>query len=73
MINIQNINDHLPGYLAIGEDGGGMLAFIKLDSLDSSVYCTWASFVDEQDLEKMADSISDWVKSKCPFSEGYFD
>ena len=73
MIDMQNIIKNIPNYLIIGEDGGGMLAIVKLDSTENSVYCTHGSFVDESDFEIMATNIKEWMQQKSPFCVGYHD
>ena len=73
MLDMKEIVNDTPDYFIIGEDGGGLLAMIKLNSLDQSVYCTFGSFIDEGDFEKMGDNIRSWIDDRSPFCKGYYD
>ena len=61
------IHTYLPGWVAIGDDGGGTAILMRLDG-SSSVYRCGHGAIGSLDPELVADSFARWLADDCPAS-----
>lgn len=57
------VQEYAPGYLAIGDDSAGRS--IVLDLKTENVLIVDQSSMDPDDMEKIADTIGEWLQSNC--------
>ena len=59
---------YMPGWVAIGDDGGGQAILMKLDGTNS-VYCCGHGALGSLPPEMISDSLASWVENGCPMHE----
>ena len=57
------VAEYMPGFIAIGDTGGGEVLLIKLDPDDLTVYKVGSGVMDAEMAERVADSLEAWVES----------
>lgn len=61
------IQQYLPNWVAIGDDGGGVAILMRMDG-SSSVYCCGHGAIGSSDPKLVADSFAAWLAADCPAS-----
>ena len=59
------VQTYLPGWVAIGDDGGGVAILMRLDG-SPSVYCCGHGALGSVDPELVTESFAAWLASDCP-------
>lgn len=62
------VQKYMPGWIAIGDNGGGQAILMKLDGSDS-VYACGHGALGSLPPELIAESLGDWVENRCPMQE----
>lgn len=62
------VQTYMPGWVAIGDDGGGQAILIKLDGSDS-VYCLGHGVLGSLPPEMISESLATWVENGCPMHQ----
>ena len=58
------VNEYAPGYLAIGDDGGGYVFLMRLkDDEDPAIYAVGSGVMDPEFAEKVSESLNAWVSA----------
>ena len=57
---------YAPGFINIGDDGGGMAFILPLNHADPAVYCVGHGVMDPQYAELVAKHFSQWLADGCP-------
>ncbi|MCH1925347.1 SMI1/KNR4 family protein [Shewanella sp. C32] len=60
---------YAPGFINIGDDGGGMAFILSLTAADPMVYRVDHGSMDPQYAELVAHSFSQWLADGCPVVE----
>jgi hypothetical protein len=55
------VEDYAPGYIAIGDDGGGNVFLMKLNQDDSAIYTVESGVMDPEFAEMVSESLNAWV------------
>jgi hypothetical protein len=61
--------EYAPGYLAIGDDGGGKAIMLKLDSDDPAVSLVGHGTMSPREMEPVAEKLSAWIEAGFPLPE----
>lgn len=56
-----------PGFVAIGDDAGGVVAYLRLGSTNRSVYLNYERDSRPETMRNLDMSLNDWVEAECPF------
>jgi len=59
------VQEYAPGYTAIGDDSGGMS--ITIEHATGEIFSVDQASMDPDDMEKLANSIGDWLNVHCKF------
>lgn len=62
------VQTYMPGWVAIGDDGGGQAILVKLDGSDS-VYCLGHGVLGSLPPEMISESLATWVENGCPMHQ----
>lgn len=62
------VQTYLPGWVAIGDDGGGSAILVRLDGSDAVYQCGHGA-LGSVDPELVAESFAAWHASGCPLPE----
>lgn len=57
------VNKYAPGYIAIGDDGGGIVFLMKLNEDDAAIYAVESGVMDPEFAEQISESLSAWVSA----------
>ena len=57
---------YAPGFLAIGDDGGGQAIVLRAGHGTSPVFVVGHGSMSSARLVRVADSLSDWIRRGCP-------
>jgi hypothetical protein len=58
------VNEYAPGYLAIGDDGGGSVFLMRVkDDEDPAIYAVGSGVMDPEFAEKVSESLYAWVSA----------
>lgn len=55
-----------PGFVTIGDDGGGRAILLSLSASDSAVYCVDHGSMMPEDFETIAPEVGAWLANACP-------
>jgi hypothetical protein len=61
------VTEYAPGFIAIGDDGGGKIFLMKLGEADSAIYVVESGVMNPEFGEKVAESLSAWVSNGLLF------
>ncbi len=57
---------YCPGFIAIGDDGGGRAVMLALDGPDRAVYLVDHGSMQRDDFELAAEDFHAWLAAACP-------
>lgn len=57
---------YCPGFITIGDDGGGRAVMLALDGLDRAVYLVDHGTMQRDDFELAAEDFHTWLAADCP-------
>lgn len=55
-----------PGFITVGDDGGGRAVMLALDGLDRAVYLVGHGSMQRDDFELAAGDFQAWLAAECP-------
>jgi len=59
------VQSYLPGWVAIGDDGGGKALLMRLDGSPAVYFCGHGA-IGSLDPELVTNSFTDWLAADCP-------
>ena len=61
------VGTYAPGFLAIGDNSGGVIALVSRSDDHAGVWVSDSGDLEPKDFNQVADSLEDWFKKGCPF------
>lgn len=60
------VSEYAPGYVAIGDNGGGDVFLMKLSDNEAGIYMVESGVMDPEFMEQVAKSLEEWMKLGLP-------